>query len=344
MTEHIIHIDGSLGEGGGQVLRTATGLSSLLKIPVRVDNIRASRPRPGLAAQHMTGIKALCRLTGGTAEGLSVGSEEVIFRPGGGQKARLDIDVGTAGSVTLILQGLLVALARAPGRVRLTLRGGTDVGWSPPFHYFSRVLCPLLAQMGIPVKGRLIRTGFYPKGGGEVEVAVTAPGPLQPFRPASPPAAPAIRAFVVASEDLRKARVAERLLRGARSIFPEIKAEREYRSCLSTGCSIVVTASGGGAVLGADSLGEKGTRAEEVGARAAARLAEELASDVSVDEWASDQILPFLALAGGESSFLARTLTRHAETNMRIIERFLPARFRVQEVGGKVRVSCLPKG
>ncbi len=342
MTSGVITIDGSLGEGGGQALRTATGLAALLRKPVRVDNIRAGRPRPGLARQHLVGVKALCRLTGGHAEGLSLGSTSISFHPGPGLKTRLEVDVGTAGSVTLVIQGLILALARTESRVRMTLRGGTDVPWSPPFNYFNHVLSPQLATLGFQVSSRLIRPGFYPKGGGEIEVSFRAPEDIEPLQAALSPGKLDVRAHVLATEDLKKARVAERLVRGVRSIFPQVTARKEYLPGASTGCSLVVSASGTRTVLGADALGEKGVRAEEIGQRAARQLAESLKAGCTVDEWSADQLLPFLALAGAPSTFLAPRLTGHAKTSMEVIERFLSVRFEVLQTGNVTRVTCHP--
>ncbi|UCG38900.1 MAG: RNA 3'-terminal phosphate cyclase [bacterium] len=339
----IVHIDGMMGEGGGQVLRTSTGLAALLGRPVRIVNIRANRPKPGLAAQHLAGIRALCRLTGGEADGLAVGSREVLFRPGQGRKSRLEVDVGTAGSVTLLLQGLLIALSGVTSRTELVLRGGTDVAWSPPFLYFSEVLSPLLVKMGFQIRAELVRVGFYPKGGGEVQVWLRAPVMPSPLRLDTPADAGEVTAEAVASEDLARAKVAERLISGARGVLPGLKGKKRYFSTLSTGCSIVLRCQSKAAVLGADCLGERGVRAEEIGRRAAEDLRGQLGAGCTLDRWASDQILPFLALASGPSSFIAPELTSHARTNMEVIRTFLPVAFESTESGGVVRVEVVPQ-
>ena len=336
----MLTIDGSMGEGGGQVLRTATGLAALVRRPVKVQNIRADRPKPGLMAQHIRGIKALCRLTGGEADGLDHGSAEILFTPGASLKTRLEIDIGTAGSTTLLLQGVILALAGSGRRVRLTLRGGTDVRWSPPFMYFAHVLVPLLTGMGFSFQARLLVPGFYPKGGGLIEVAVRAPHNLQPLVPKRGGEPVRVHAFAVASDDLGKARVAERLVRGAREVYPELKGNTTYGRSLSTGCSVVLAAAVGGAVIGADSLGERGVRAEQVGARAAEDLQSQLRSGCTVDRWASDQVLPFMALARGRSTVAAPELTSHARTNMEVARLFLDTDFEAVEEGGRATIAC----
>jgi RNA 3'-phosphate cyclase len=338
----VIRIDGLTGEGGGQVLRTSTGLASLLGLPVHIVNIRAARPKPGLAAQHLAGIKALCSLTGGEAEGLTVGSTEVLLRPGRGRKSRLDVEVGTAGSVTLILQGLLIALSGTQSRTQLTIHGGTDVAWSPPFLYFSEVLCPLLEKMGFEIRTRVVRAGFYPKGGGEVQVQVCAPAELSPLNLNAPAQPDEMTAFAVASDDLAKAKVAQRLISGARPVLPELKGKKHYFSTPSTGCSVVLRVRSRAALVGADSLGERGTRAEVVGRRAAEDLIGQINTGCTVDHWASDQLLPFMALASDPSSFIVKELTSHADTNMEIIQKFLPVRFEATQMNRAVKVTVVP--
>ena len=163
----MIHIDGSQGEGGGQILRTALSLSALLGLPVTIENIRANRPKAGLRPQHLTAVKALKEICGAEVEGMAVDSRRIAFRPGRVRPGNYFFDVGTAGSVTLILQALLLPLALAPGPSRIKLRGGTHVPWSPPYHYLAEVFLPTLALMGIQTAVRLGKWGWYPKGGGE---------------------------------------------------------------------------------------------------------------------------------------------------------------------------------
>ena len=337
----MITIDGSKGEGGGQIVRTATGLAALLRQPVHVKRIREGRRKPGLAAQHVAGVRALCRLTGGQAKGLEAGSTELFFTPGSGMKKDLTIDVKTAGAITLILQGVLIALGRSQRTVRLRLKGGTDVAWSPPFMYFSSVMAPLLERMGFQIRTRLIRPGFYPKGGGDAEVSVRAPLNILPINLESPHNKIAtIRAFTISSKDLRKARVAERILTGVRSSLPEVKGDKVYVDSFSTGCSVVLTADFGDVILGSDALGERGIPAEEVGTRAARQLKSQIQSGASVDIWASDQILPFMALSEKNSSFFVDSVTSHAATNMEVISKFLQVKF-VVEKGDVPKIRCM---
>ena len=165
----LVNIDGS--SGGGQILRNAVALSTVTGRPVRVVNIRAARPKPGLRPQHLTGLTAAAKLCGGTLSGGAIGSTEIEFHPGEVRPRRnWRLDIGTAGSIALLLQCLLPALARASSKSSLVIQGGTDVPFAPPLDYFREVFLPALAELGPQVTVRGARRGFYPKGGGEVEL------------------------------------------------------------------------------------------------------------------------------------------------------------------------------
>src|SRR5438132_7494242 len=169
----MIEIDGSMGEGGGQVLRTSLALSAVLRREVRVFNIRAGREEPGLKAQHLTGAKALTQICGASSKGLQIGSTECIFSPGAIRAGFFRFDVGTAGSITLVLQTLMPLLPFAPGTVEVEITGGTDVKWSPPVDYLRLVTLPLLDRMDMHESILLVKRGHYPKGGGIVRLKAT---------------------------------------------------------------------------------------------------------------------------------------------------------------------------
>lgn len=327
----MIEIDGSYGEGGGQILRMAVALSALTSRAVRIKNIRAGRPRPGLRRQHMTAIEAVGEICGGRAEGLEEGSGEVEFFPGKIKGGSYHFDIGTAGSITLVLQSCMLPSVFAERDTRISLSGGTDVKWSPPWDYFRNVFLPLLGIMGVSIDGRLLRRGYYPKGGGRAEVVIGPCGEIAPVefgmeneRELS------VRGVVNLS--LLPEHVAERVRIAAekelqkKGIEAEIELERAEAS--SPGVGIVLWAKDRyGRVLGADSLGEKGKPAERVGREAAISLLEEIESGADVDIRAVDQILPYMALAKGTSSFKCRSLSNHADTEMWLLEKFLDVKF-----------------
>ena len=199
----MLHLDGSYGEGGGQILRTALSLSAWLGQPVRIDHLRAGRPKPGLRPQHLTAVRALAQITRAEVTGVELNSQELTFRPRAPQAGHYLFDVaeraGSAGSVTLIAQALLPPLLRAAGSSTLTLRGGTQVPWSPPAHYLFQVFLPALAQLGAEVKMTLERWGWYPRGGGEARWEIKPVRTLTGVDWRTPPEASAFRALSATS-------------------------------------------------------------------------------------------------------------------------------------------------
>src|SRR5438094_5669890 len=177
----MIEVDGRYGEGGGQVLRTAVALAAVLSKEIHVFNIRAGRAEPGLRPQHMTGVKAAAELCSANLQGLEDGASEFVFRPGELRAGTFRFDVGTAGSVTLVLQTLMPILAFAPGPVQLEIAGGTDVKWSPPIDYVRLITLPILKKIGYQGELELARRGHYPKGGGLVKFSTRGPSKLQPL-------------------------------------------------------------------------------------------------------------------------------------------------------------------
>ncbi|KQM38194.1 RNA 3'-terminal phosphate cyclase [Sphingomonas sp. Leaf10] len=176
----MIEIDGAEGEGGGQVVRNACALSIVTGEPVRITNVRARRSKPGLMRQHVTAIEVACAISDASCEGLMVGSSEVTFRPDRVRPGAYRFSVGTAGSTGLVLQTVLMPLLLADGPSRLVLEGGTHNMLAPPFEFVERCFLPIIRRMGGQVEARLTRHGFYPRGGGRIEVDI-APGPLRPI-------------------------------------------------------------------------------------------------------------------------------------------------------------------
>jgi RNA 3'-terminal phosphate cyclase (ATP) len=327
----MLHIDGSLGEGGGQIIRTAIALAAITGTEVAIENIRANRPRPGLSAQHLQAVKAVERLAGGRTEGLALQSTRLSFAPGPLNGFEGAIDIGTAGSITLLLQCLIpVALcADRPTQVRIT--GGTDVAWSPPIDFYTQVFLPALKEMGCAVQLDVRQRGYYPKGGGVVDVTVTSAKQLKGFVVREPEPVEVITGIshscglpVHVAE--RQANAANRLLRAA-GYNSAIKTEIVEKSTWTTGCGITLWCGykSGGA------LGERGKRAEVVGEEAARNLITELQSNATVDVHLADQLVPYTALADGPSELRVRTMTKHLETNLYITQQFLEVAFEVEK-------------
>jgi len=313
----MIEIDGSFGEGGGQIVRTAVALSAVTGESVRITRIRAGRRNPGLSPQHVTAILAMAKVSEAEIEGARPRSSEIIFRPGEVRGGRREVDIGTAGSVTLLMECLLPALIFADSPTVLTVRGGTDVKWSPPIDYLSQVALPAFAEFGVQCHLTCERRGYYPKGGGVATLEVT-PGRL----------ARADLSFVeqghvkgVSHSSNLPEHVAKRQSEAAAEVLEragfdaEIKCETN--AFLSTGSGITLWSRR----KGASALGERGLPAEKVGVYAAEAMTAELKSKAAVDRYLADQLVPYLALAGG--SYTAPVVSKHASTNIWTATRFL---------------------
>jgi RNA 3'-phosphate cyclase len=335
----VIRIDGSRGEGGGQVLRTALALAARLKLDVEIENVRAQRPKPGLRPQHLAVVRALAAICDAEVEGAEVGSRLLTFRPGETRKGEFEVDAGTAGSVTLMLQGVLPAALKRGAR--LLFRGGTDVPMAPTLDYLTSVFLPLAVGFGAMPRWSLSRRGLAPSGGGEVEVEV-APTRLKSFT--LPPPEPRGRLELRVVSSRLPAHVAERIaaafeaeLRGKRPRLLEAmgysrRAPEDPRSKdVGVAATALVFSS---RVLGAAAVGERGRLSEDIGRSLARSLLADLEAGADVDANAADQILVYGALAP-PLEFAVREATSHLMTNAEVVEAM---------TGTKVRVSPLGPG
>ena len=342
----MIEIDGSHGEGGGQLLRNSAALAAVTGKPVRIVNIRAKRPNPGLAAQHVTALQAVAQVANAEVEGLEVGSRRVVVRPGMLRGGRFRFDIGTAGSMTLVLQACLPAALRAPEPVEIELIGGTDVKWSPPADYFLHVFLALLRRMGGHVEMEIRKRGYYPRGGGEVRVRVA---PCEEFRPlvVEPPGA-LRRVHGTAHASNLPEDIPKRMKQAAARRFvgiAETKIDDAFlgpEAAVGPGGALVLWTDHEQTVLGASALAEKGVPAEMLGQAAAEELVSDLKAHASLDIHASDQVLIYGALAKGESQFSAREVSSHALTTMWLLQAFLDVRFETVQVGGRVQLRIMP--
>lgn len=328
----LIDIDGSYGEGGGQILRTSVSLAALTMKPVRISNIRAGRPKPGLKRQHLSGIKLTGELVDASIEGLEVGSTEITFIPNKRRGGVFSIDIGTAGSISLILQAVLPPAVLAPNPTTFQIQGGTDVKWSPPIDYLKNVFCPLLDRLGASIEISQMKRGHYPRGGGEVLCIVTPAKKLNSLdlvdfgelRTVSG-ISHCVRLPAHVAE--RQASSAEKIIRKQFDIDVRIDIETytmKEDSHLSPGSGIVLWADGSNeARLGSDQLGDKGVRAEVVGEKAAKQLVHEISTSRAIDSHLADMIVPYLSVAKGESKIGISTVTSHLTTNLWTIKQIL---------------------
>lgn len=318
-------IDGSQGEGGGQVLRTVLALSVIRGVPVEVHSIRARRKNPGLQAQHLTAVSALAQISGAQVEGASLGSPRVHFAPGAARPGEYRFDVGTAGSTALVLQAILLPLALAHGPSRIVLTGGTHVPWSPPIHYVSDVWLPALAEMGVPARLELERWGFYPKGGGRIAVEIAGGADLRPASLVSRGSASRLRGLSAAA-NLPRA-VAERqrdaALRRLRAEGREADIPVAQAEAAGAGSFLMMVADAGGLPAGFSSLGERGKPAERVADEAVDGLLDFLKAEAACDPHLADQLVLPMALAPGTSRLTTSRVTQHLLTTVRIVQHVL---------------------
>ena len=325
----MIGIDGSYLEGGGQIIRTAVALSAITGESCKIENIRYNRPNPGLQAQHLTAVKSVARLCG-TDVNVNIGDTSFVFEPKEIRGGSYEVDIGTAGAISLVIQSLMLPSLHAKHPVEISLKGGTHVKWSPSMDYMKSVFSYYMKKIGIDFSLNIENYGFFPKGGGMVKVKI---------KPATPKALTIIdrgklighEAVSVASEDLRKNKVAERQVNAVENFFDLEKKDMNYVPSLSTGSSIHVSALFENCILGESSLGERGKKAEEVGSEAAIGLKNQINGHACLDKHIADQLLPFLAFAKQDSSIRVSEITPHVLTNIWVIEQFLPVKFNVNE-------------
>jgi RNA 3'-terminal phosphate cyclase (ATP) len=341
--DDVVLVDGSAGEGGGQVLRTALSLSLMTGRPLRIDRIRAGRRKPGLMRQHLTSVQAAARIGAAIVEGAQLGSTELTFHPSAIRPGEHEFSTGSAGSATLVLQTILPALLTAPQSSRIRVEGGTHNPWAPPFDFLARVFLPVVERMGPRFEATLVRPGFYPRGGGDCEIVVH---PAALLTPLELPARGVLR---------------HRRARAVVAHLPRRIAERELQVvCVRLGWAAseveiveATDAFGPGNVLSLElvfehvtemvtAFGERGKRAEAVAEEGVDQLRRYTESDAPVGEHLADQLLLPLAVAGA-GSFVATTLSLHATTNMEVIAKFLPVRFettRLADAAWRVTVKA----
>ncbi|MCB9859208.1 MAG: RNA 3'-terminal phosphate cyclase [Phycisphaeraceae bacterium] len=322
----MVQLDGSVGEGGGQILRTALSLSMVTGTSFSITNIRANRPKPGLLRQHLTAVLAARDVCNGEVQGATVGSTEVTFTPGTVSPGEYHFSIGTAGSTTLVFQTLLPALMTADSPSTITLEGGTHNMFAPTVHFLQRSFVPMLARMGPKVDVALERYGFYPAGGGLVRMRIKPVSMLTPIE------------CVVRDEITHRRAIA------TLASLPAEIGKRELHIVKNVlalgdhemGVNQLKDTDGMGNVLGIElgdanhvevftGFGQRGVSAEHVARSAANEARDYLKYGAPIGTYLADQLMLPMALAG-EGRFCTGPLSRHAETNAAVIESFLGTR------------------
>ncbi len=336
MSGGLLRVDGSMGEGGGQIFRTTIALAALTGRDVEIYNIRRRRKKPGLRPQHLTALGALAEITGAEVEGKAVGSERVVFRPGKIVGGEYRFSVGTAGSVTLVLQALLPVMVFSDREWHVTLEGGTDVPWSPPSDYFSHVFIPLIRKMGARVDFSVKKRGFYPGGGGVVDVHVEGRDGLGPLRLVERGTLEELALSCVISglPDHICRRIGKRFVETARKRLGDIEVNVSSTKTAARDPGVVAVGVAGfsNTVLGCGMPGRRGLRSETIGETIAGELLKDIVVGATVDVHAMDQVAVYMALAGGESTVFVREISSHASTCMSLVEMFTGKHFMVEKV------------
>lgn len=325
----MIRIDGSHGEGGGQIIRTAIALSAITGKPCTIEKIRNNRPNPGLNHQHMAAVKNVAKICGTNVDA-GVGDTSLVFKPGKIKGGNFDIDIGTAGAISLVLQSLILPSIHAEHPVSLKISGGTHVKWSPSMDYMQHVFCYYMKKIGIDMKIDIGKYAFYPRGGGAVAARIN-PGEPKPLNLISRGGLIGYETNSIASVELEKSNVAERQLKRVEKSFALSKKNIAYLQTDSIGSSVDLSAVYDNCILGASSIGERDKSAEKVGEEAANELKKSIDSNACLDMHMADQILPFLAFAKQDSAIKVAEITNHVRTNIWVIEKFLPVKFEIDE-------------
>jgi len=337
----MIEIDGSFGEGGGALLRVSTALSALTGKAFAISNIRSSRPKPGLMPQHLNAALALAQLSNAEVTGLELGSTQMNFTPDQISGGKLEVDVKTAGSITLILQALIIPSLFADQRVEINIKGGTDVRWAPPVDYLEHVTLPVLNSMSAAVYLEVLQRGHYPRGGGMVRALIEPVEKLKPLK-LHDLEVDVIRGISHATKlpshvAIRQAQAAEKKIHSS-GYEVEIEIKSDDNNSLGPGSGLVLwteVKNKSTPRVGASSRGEPGKRAEIVGMQVAEEILSYLSKGAALDKYMGDQIIPYLALTGSSSVRISE-LTQHTLTNIYAAEKFTDKKFQVDGGLGEV--------
>lgn len=330
----MIKIDGSYGEGGGQIVRASLSLAAMTGQAVEIENIRAGRSKPGLQPQHLTAVRAAAALCGARLEGDAVGSVRLTFLPQCPPRPdAYRFEIGTAGAATLVAQTVLLPLARTDTESHVTITGGTHVPHAPPAEYLEAVYLPALRRAGLSIQFECARPGYYPRGGGEIHLDIAPSASLQPLDFAERGRLQSLRAFVLTSNlpghvADRGAAAVEKYMRG---VGRRAVVERREQESPGTGAAVVLAAECEGGFAGFTALGERGKPMERVSEEACEGFMAWWKSGAACDTHLADQLVLPMALASGDSRWTTPTVTEHLRTVLWVAQRFLSIRVSLEE-------------
>lgn len=332
---------------GGQILRSSVGLSALTQQPCKIHNIRLEKRNPGLRTQHIQAINAVSQLCGGKANNCDIGSKFIEFYPADILSKNIQVNINTAGAVSLVLQALMIPISQITKLITVKFSGGATYGkWAPSMHYLCHVLAPQLKKIGYVFEMDLQQHGFYPKGGSNVSVTFSPIKKINPINLVDVGDIVSINGVSIASESLRRKKVAQRQAKAAEKVIkeklgfkPEIKTE--YVNSICPGSGITLWAITSRTVFGADSVGELKKSSEQVGSEAANDFVEVFEKKATVDMFLADQLLVYMAMSDQSSEVISPRLTKHIQTNIEVIKQFINTDFYIEN--GTVRIRCTGK-
>lgn len=327
----VLEIDSSRGEGGGQMVRTSVALAALTGTTARLTRIRENRPTNGLSRQHTTAVRAVATMTGSKITGNYIGSSELFIEPGNRQLGNVSVDIGSAGSISLVLQAALLAARNYEVPFTIKLKGGTNVMWAPPIDSYSLVLFPMMRRMGIEIDLEIVDRGFYPIGGGNVVAAMSPIGTIRPLVLDDLGKLEGIRGLCYVQH--LSDRIGEDMIGAAKTVLsPKFEADIEFQRCEGTsrGAGMVLVAEYENGLLSSNVLSSKGHSAQQSGLDAASDLMQEMSTGSTVDVHTADQLLPYMAMAEGKSCFTVSRISKHLLSQMDTLESFLDVRFGVE--------------
>ena len=328
----MVVLDGSQGEGGGQILRTALSLSLCTGRPFRIEHIRAKRKNPGLMRQHLTAVLAAGEICGAQVKGAEIGSQTLEFSPGALRAGDYRFATGTAGSCTLVFQTILPALLRAQGPSRVTMQGGTHNPWAPPYHFLERAFLPQLGRMGARVSLELKRFGFYPHGDGEFVARIEPVHRISPLHLGE--RGRTTRCFAESFVAGLPLHIAERELETIRKSLgwgDEALLVRALPNDQGPGNALIITLEYERVIEVFTEFGQKGVTAETVARDVIAQARDFMSSSAAVGPFLADQMLLPMALAGA-GTFTTSALTQHSLTNAEVIRKFLDVEIQFRQV------------
>ncbi len=342
----MIEIDGSQKSGSGTILRLSVALAGVLGEPLHIYNIRQRRGQPGLRPQHLESVLTASKLCNAEMKGATLGSRELWFKPDGIVSGEVRAEIGTAGSIPMLLLTILPLCAYAKGAVSVqVVKGGTDVRHAPTINYLKHVFLPILERMGLKASLTVRKYGYYPKGMGEVLLEVQPCFKLTSIHLKEFGTVEELRGVSVCTF-LEDRKVAERQAKAANRYLKDngyeakIQVVNDRSNPLQKGSSLVLWAeTSTGAVFGGDAIGELRKSSEVVGREAAENLFREIEAQATVDVHLADMLVSYIALADGNSVYLTRDVTDHLDTNMGLAQKILGVKFQVTKVGNLYRIE-----